>query len=126
MRGSNSAQPLGFQHTTKLAHHHLPSSIRFGRQDKAVQLRFTQQGYELSLIQGRSNSLRSSMFTSGQLRQATVEMLTVESGPIRLSFEDRHIVVRLDGKAWVRVPDILFMRLHSMASVGSGEGIDEA
>lgn len=89
-----------------------------------MQLRFTAQGYELSLVQGRSSSNGEALFTSGQLRQVTVEMMAVESRGIKMSYEDRHVVIRSDGKTWIKVPDVLFMRLHSMASVGAGEGID--
>lgn len=108
-----------------MASHHQPSAIRFPKLDKTVQLRFGHNGYDLTLLHGRSAVVPPVTLSSGQLRQVTVEMQAVETGPLKLSYEGRDVVIRANGKVWIKVPDILFMRLHSVASVGAGENFDQ-
>lgn len=107
-----------------LSHHFLPSTLHLPKCQKALQLRFRSDQYELTLFEGRSAAFPTVRFTQGQIKHVTIEMLSVERGPLKLSFEDRHIVIRADGKVWAKVPDVTFMRLHAMAAIGAGESVD--
>lgn len=102
----------------------MPSVIRIPRSEKVIQLRFRRDRYELTLYEGRSAIQPPAHLTQGQLKQVTIEMMPLDRGKLKLSYEDRHVVIRTEGQVWAMVPDISFMRLHSAASYGMGEMID--
>jgi len=124
--------PVEVSHSSKesitealfLSHHFLPSALRIPKSDKVIQLRFRSDCYEMTLYEGRSAIRPPARLTQGQIKHVTIEMLPLERGTLRLSYEDRHVVIRADGKVWAMVPDICFMRLHAAASGGLGEVIE--
>ena len=106
-----------------MSHHFLPSALHLPKSDKVIQLRFRNDRYELTLCEGRSVILAPVKLTQGQIKHVTIEMLPLEKGSLKLTYEDRHVVIRTDGAVWAMVPDLMFMRLHAAASGGQGETI---
>jgi hypothetical protein len=64
--------------------------------------------------------------SAAQLRQVSIDMRPVELGSVKFVFENRHIVVEHNERAWAKVPDVLFLRLLDLAAEGTGSAIDLA
>ncbi len=104
--------------------HYQPSRLELTSGKRSVTLRFVPPDYELALRDEKDRATEKTMITTAQLRQVTLDMRPVDCGRIRLSYANRHILVEIDGKLFARVLDVDFMRLHSAAAVGAGEGIN--
>ncbi len=92
--------------------------------DKVIHLRFRNDKYELTLSEGRSAIHPLVKLTQGQIKHVTIEMLPLQRGSLKLSYEDRHVVIRTEKGVWAMVPDVKFMRLHAAASGGLGESVE--
>ena len=100
-----------------------PSRLELPSGKRSIALRFVSPDYELSLRDEKDRVTEKTLVSTAQLRQVTLDMRPVDSGKIRLSYANRHIMLEIDGKLFARVLDIDFMRLHSAASVGVGESV---
>jgi len=101
-----------------------PSRLELPACKRSVTLRFVQPDYELALRDDKDRVTERTMLSTAQIRQVTLDMRPVECGKIRLSYANRHILMEIDGKLFARVLDVDFMRLHSAAAVGAGEGVN--
>jgi hypothetical protein len=107
-----------------VSHQFLPSALHLPKSDKVIQLRFRNDRYELTLYEGRSAVHPPAKLTQGQIKHVTIEMQPLERGQLKLSYEDRHVVIRTEGNVWAMVPDVSFMQLHAAASVGLGDLVE--
>jgi hypothetical protein len=106
-----------------VSHNHLPSLLWLPRNEKSIQLRFNGEDYELTLLTGRAHAAPLVSMAPEQVRRVTIELNPFEAGPMKIGYEDRCFVIRLDGEVWARVPDIRLMQLHSYAARGMGESV---
>lgn len=89
-----------------------------------MQLQFKGNAFELYLFHRGNAVARSVHLTAAQLRQVSIDLRPVEAVPVRLLFEDRHVVIELKGHVWIRIPDIQFLRLVEFAIDGKGDSIE--
>jgi hypothetical protein len=102
----------------------LPSRLEKSSQERTVQLHFKGTAFELSLFE-RGNAVTRSVYVSAaQLRQVSIDLHPVVILPIKLLYEHRHVVIEVKNHVWVRIPDVLFLRLIDLAVDGQGASID--
>jgi hypothetical protein len=106
-----------------VSHTHLPSLLWLPRKEKSIQLRFNGEEFELTLLTGRSPAAPPVALAPEQIRRVTIELNPFEAGPLKIQFEDRFFVIRIEGKVWAKVPDVTLMQLHSYAARGKGESV---
>lgn len=102
----------------------LPSRLNLKSQEKTVQLQFKGTAFELCLFDRGNAVTRSLTVTAGQLRQVSIDLRPVDLKPLKLIYEDRHVVIEAKQHVWIRIPDVIFLRLVEMATEGQGHSID--
>lgn len=101
----------------------LPSRLDLKSQDRTVQLHFKGTAFELCLFERGNAVTRSAIVTAAQLRQVSIDLHSVEVAPLKLVFQDRHVVIEAKGRIWIRIPDVAFLRLIDLAVEGRGGSI---
>jgi len=101
----------------------LPSRLDLKNQERTVQLQFKGTAFELCLFERGNPVTRSVTVTAAQLRQVSIDLHPVEIKPLKLLFENRHVVIQAKNHVWIRVPDIIFLRLIDLAINGQGASI---
>ncbi len=102
----------------------LPSRLVLKSPEKAVQLQFNGIAFELCLFDRGNAVTRSVAVTAAQLRQVSIDLRPVDLAPIKLLYEDRHVVIEAKKHIWIRIPDLIFLRLIDMATEGQGHSIE--
>lgn len=75
--------------------------------------------YEISFQEGAKRRKRLEMRPE-QYRAVLQDYYHFDFDHVNLTYDDRHVIIRLDGERWARVPDIDLMRLENLALSGSG------
>jgi hypothetical protein len=91
---------------------------------KRVQLRiFPQEAYELRFIEG--NDIQGCVdITPEDFRAVLHDYFRFSGNGVSLSYENRHVIVKIQGKHWAEVPDVDLMRLENMALSGEYGSFD--
>ena len=100
-----------------------PSRLELPATLRTVYLRFVPPNFELALLEDGKHLSQRVYLTGAQIRQVTLDMRPVEVESIRLSYAARHILIEIDGKLFIRVLDVDFMKLHGAAATGAGETV---
>ena len=101
----------------------LPSRIDCNGSEKTIQLQFTGVSFELCLFEHGNAVTRAVAISASQLRQVSIDLRVVEVPPLKLLYEDRHVVIQVKAKSWVKVPDVQFLNLIDFAVRGQGQGM---
>jgi hypothetical protein len=102
----------------------LPSRLDLKSQEKTVQLQFKGTAFELCLFDRGNAVTRSVTVTAAQLRQVSIDLHPVDLALMKLLYEDRHVVIEAKKHVWIRIPDVIFLKLIDMAAAGQGHSID--
>jgi len=101
-----------------------PSRITAKSSSKAVELQFMMDHYDLRMLQSDSEIAPPLHLTCNQLNHVALDMRAVDLTPVKLSFQNRCVVIEVAGKVWARVPDVYFIRLQACAGAGQGESLE--
>ena len=102
----------------------LPSRLDLKSQERTVQLQFKGTAFELCLFDRGNAVTKTVVVTAAQLRQVSIDLHPVEIPPLKMLFEDRHVVIEAKRHVWIRIPDVIFLRLVELAAEGQGGSID--
>lgn len=91
---------------------------------KRVQLRiFPQEAYELRFMEGPE--MRGCVdITSEDFRAVLHDYFKFSSEGVSLSYENRHMIIKIHGKRWAEVADVDMMKLENMALNGEYGSFD--
>jgi hypothetical protein len=91
---------------------------------KRIELRaFAHDIYELRFV--ASNSLEGCVeITQQQFRAVLHDYFHFEASGVGLTYDNRHVVVKVHGQRWASVPDVDLMRLENLALAGENESFD--
>src|SRR6478735_485429 len=100
-----------------------PSRITAKASSKVIELQFMMDHYDLRMLQSENDVSPPLHLSCNQLNRVALDMRAVDLAPVKLSFQNRCVVIEVSGKVWARVPDVDFIRLQSCAGAGLGESL---
>jgi hypothetical protein len=93
---------------------------------KRIEIRaFPSDVYELRFI--AANNVEGFVEISQQQFRAVLhDYFRFEDSGVALTYDNRHVIVKVHGQRWAEVPDVDLMKLENMALAGENESFDSS